>query len=254
VDRPDERIGYIRGGGVEIDSRRATRVVVGFCLVVLVALVIFLTLSAVSKNASIGRLQRHGVPVDVTVTSCVALASGTGATITGYTCRGTFTLHGHRYNEVIGGSIDLHPVGQTLHAVTDPGDPSTLSTARAVRTTHRSWTAFIPAAIALVLLVLVLALVLRRHRRGDTTSGTAPPPATAPPATAPPAEPAALEASAAEPAAAEPAAAEPAAAEPPTAATEPPLPVALGRIQQQLADLSEQLAVLTEQARRQDQS
>jgi hypothetical protein len=164
-DASDNGLAYVRGGGVEIDSRRAKRVVVWIGVGVLAALVIILTITAIHKNDGIDRLARHGVPVQVTVTGCVALASGTGATIVGYTCRGTFTLDGRLHHDAIGGSTIQHAVGQTLRGVTDPSNPGILSTARAVATTHASWTAYIAPGIALVLLILVGALVLWRVRR-----------------------------------------------------------------------------------------
>jgi hypothetical protein len=164
-DAPDDGIGYVRGGGVEVDSRKAKRVVVVFAVVVLAALVIILTVTAANKNDRIDRLGRHGVPVQVTVTVCVAMASGTGATIVGYTCRGTFTLDGQSHEDVIRGSNVVRPAGQKLRGITDPGDPALLSTARAVATTHASWTAYVAAGVSLVLLLLLVALVLWRARR-----------------------------------------------------------------------------------------
>jgi hypothetical protein len=115
-------------------------------------------------------LQQHGVPVEVTVTGCVGLASGTGATEAGFNCRGTFTLAGHSYNEVIGGTTDLYPPGTTLQAVAVPGDPALLSTARAVANAHSSWEAFITPGILLAVLLLAVVVIVWRTRRSRSAA------------------------------------------------------------------------------------
>lgn len=148
-----------------VDARRAVRLIVGFAMVVLAVLVIVLGISAFDENARIGHLRHRGVPVQVTVTGCVALASGTGATESGFTCTGTFTLAGHRYRDVIGGSAALRSPGDTLQAVADPKDPAVLSTVGAVKTPHSWWTAFIAPAVALLLLVTLVAVVALRAGR-----------------------------------------------------------------------------------------
>jgi hypothetical protein len=166
VDAPDAAVGYIRGGaGVEVDSRRLLRVVLGLCLLVLAALVIVLTLAAVGENSRSSSLRRHGVPVDVTVTGCLGLASGTGITASGYTCKGTFTLDGRSYTEVIGGITDPRPVGETLRAVADSNDPARLSLASAVAAARSPWKAFTVPAIPLLLLVGAAAVIGWRARR-----------------------------------------------------------------------------------------
>jgi len=157
--------GYIRGGGgVEVASSRVAAVLVGAAVVVLVALAVVLAVEAIAQNSRIDRLRSSGVAVDVTVSSCLGMASGTGITESAYQCRGTFTIGGHSYNEVIDGSTDLHPVGATLRAVTVPGDPATLSTAAAVAAMRSSWTVFAAPAGLVVLALVILGLVLWRAR------------------------------------------------------------------------------------------
>jgi hypothetical protein len=173
IDQANLRIGYVRGAGVVMDSRRTLRALVVVSVLVLATLTIVLTLEAINANARISRLRQHGVPVDVTVTSCLGLASGTGITEAGYRCRGTFTLDGPRHNELITGTSALRSTGETLHAVTDPSDPTILSTADALATTHPIWTAFIGPAIPMLLLLPLLALTRRGPR---PSSGTSPHP------------------------------------------------------------------------------
>jgi hypothetical protein len=166
IDQPHLGSGYIRGAGGAPDRRRTLRVLLVVSVLVLATLTTVLTVQAIHANTRISRLRQHGLPVNVTVTSCLGLASGTGITETGYRCRGTFTLDGHHYNELIAGTNNLHPAGETIRAVTDPNDPAILSTADALATTHPSWTAFITPAIPILLIVSLLALVgCRRLRR-----------------------------------------------------------------------------------------
>jgi hypothetical protein len=158
---------YIRGGrGADVDSRIIGRVLLGCGIVALDILVAVLSVAALRQNGRLNRLHREGVAVKVTVTGCQGVASGTGTTVSGYSCRGTFTLDGGRYNEVIDGtSAQYHP-GATIRAVTVPGDPKLLSAAKSVTGEHSTWHPFITPAIALVLLIGLSAgpLVVRRRR------------------------------------------------------------------------------------------
>jgi hypothetical protein len=174
IDQANLRIGYVRGAGVVMDSRRTLRALVVVSVLVLATLTIVLTREAINANARISRLRQHGVPVDVTVTSCLGLASGSGITEAGYRCRGTFTLDGHHYNEVIAGTTDLRGAGETLHAVADPSDPAILSTADVLATTHPIWTAFISPAIPMLLLLPLLVLARRLRRKPPPSSATTP--------------------------------------------------------------------------------
>jgi hypothetical protein len=166
----DDAVGYIRGGGVQLDARRVVRVVVAVCLIGLAALVVVLSLAAVHENSRHSTLQRRGVQVDVTVTGCLGLASGTGVTVYAYTCRGTFVLDGRSYNDVIGGLSDAHTAGQTLRGVADPRSPNTLSSAAAVARTQSPWKAFVAPAIVLLLLVSSGAVIAWRYRRPQRTA------------------------------------------------------------------------------------
>jgi uncharacterized protein len=187
VEGSDERVAYIRGGaGLAVDPRKAIRVLVGLLLVVLAVLVVVLGIQATHQNSRMSRLQQHGVPVDAVVTGCVGLASGTGATEAGFICRGTFSVDGRRYNEVIEGTQNLYPTGAVVHAITVPGDPALLSTAHAVATAHASWRAFITPGILLVVLLLASALALWRARRTRDGPVPSPGPVVAPPSAAAP--------------------------------------------------------------------
>ncbi len=159
---------YIRGGGgAVVDGRRLAAVVVAVCSVVLAVLVLLLTGSAIAQESRAAGLRAHSVAVDVAVTSCMGLASGTGITTTGSTCRGTFTLNGRRYNEVLRGSTAPHDVGDVVAAVVLPGHPASLSTKTSVYTYRSPWRPFLtPGILLLVNAAVVLAGRVRRaHNR-----------------------------------------------------------------------------------------
>ncbi len=172
----------LRGAGVQVDVRRAGRVVAALGLVALAVVAVVLLVAAVHKNAQINDLRHHGVDVDVTVTGCLGLLGGSGSNQAGYACTGTFTLGSHRYREDIPGNTLRNP-GTKVPAVAVAGDPPLLDTRRAVATEHASASVFVVPAILLVLLVvLVGGLLVRRRRvganarRGHATVAPPPPP------------------------------------------------------------------------------
>jgi hypothetical protein len=157
--------GYIRGGGGVIDTRRLFRVVVGFTIVALVALVVVLTIEAVHKNSRIDALRHRGVPVDVTVTNCLGILSGTGITVTSFQCNGSFSLAGRSYNAVIAGSNVNHAAGDVVKAVADPQHPTSISTATSLVNAHSSWRPFITPGILFAVLVLLIVFAFWWSRR-----------------------------------------------------------------------------------------
>jgi len=164
VSEAGERVAPLRGAGVQIDGRRVAAVLVGIVLVTLAVLVVVFTVVGLDKNHQIDQLRNHGVPVDVTVTSCQGLLGGSGSNAAGYACRGTYTLGGHRYNEQLPGTA-LHAPGTVIRAVAVPGDPALVSPVSVVDSEHASATVFILPAVLFVLLVAVLAVVLLRRRK-----------------------------------------------------------------------------------------
>jgi hypothetical protein len=148
--------GYIRGGGGVIDTRRLFRVVVGFTIVALVALVVVLTIEAAHKNSKIDSLRHRGVPVNVTVTNCLGILSGTGITVTSFQCNGSFNLDGRSYNAVIAGSNINHSPGDVVKAVADPQHPTSISTASSLVNAHSSWRAYAAPGVLFVVLVLLV--------------------------------------------------------------------------------------------------
>jgi len=162
-----EAEGYIRGGGGVIDTRRLFRIVVGSAMVVLAVLVVLLTVEAAHNNSRIDGLQRRGVSVDVTVTSCVGILSGTGITVTSFQCSGSFDLAGRSYHAVIAGSNVNHAVGDVVKAIADPKHPTSISTPSSLVHAHSSGRPFIAPAVLFVLLVLLIAGALWWSRRNS---------------------------------------------------------------------------------------
>ena len=150
----DQGTDYIRGaGGVTLDSRRVLVVVVGSCLAIVAAVAVALGIAAVEQNSRNTHLKQHGVAVDVSVTSCIGVLSGTGVTVASFDCRGTFTLAGRAYTDAIRGSTAPLATGAIVKGVTDPHNPSVLSTTQSVANAHPSWRAFILPVVLLVIAV-----------------------------------------------------------------------------------------------------
>jgi hypothetical protein len=158
---------YIRGGGGVVDTRRLFRVVVGSAIVALAVLVVVLTIEAAHKNSRIDSLQHRGVPIDVTVTSCFGILSGTGITVTTFQCKGSFALDAHNYNTVIAGSTINHQAGDVVKAVADPKHPTSVSLASSLVNAKSSWRAFIGPGVLFLLLVLLIAGALWWSRRNS---------------------------------------------------------------------------------------
>jgi len=153
----------LRAGGVEVDARRATQVILRLGLLALALLGVGLFVVGIHKNAQITDLRQHGVPVEMTVTGCLGQLGGSGSNTAGYACRGTYTIDGHRYEEAIPGNV-LRAPKTTVRAVADPGKPGLVSTANDVASEHASAKVFVVPTILLVVLVLLLAAFGLRRR------------------------------------------------------------------------------------------
>jgi hypothetical protein len=159
----------LRGAGAGLDVRRVGHAVVVLCLLALAVTVVIVFIAAFHKNSQISTLRSDGIHVPVTVTGCLGLLGGSGSNQAGYSCRGSFTVDGHSYNESIPGNID-RPPGTVLRAVTVPGDPALVISAHDLASEHTSGKVFILPTILLVLLVILVGAVLfwRRRRPGVT--------------------------------------------------------------------------------------
>jgi hypothetical protein len=163
----DDAPGYIRGGAGVVDTRWVFRILTGLAMVVVAALVAVLTIQAADKNSRTDSLRHRGVPVDVTVTKCLGILSGTGITVTTFQCSGTYVVAGRTYNGVIDGSTDNHAAGDVVKAIADPKHPTSISTASSLANADSSWRTFIGPGLLFVLLVLLVAGALWRSRRNS---------------------------------------------------------------------------------------
>jgi hypothetical protein len=167
-----DRVAPLRGAGVQIDGRQVARVLLGIVLATLAVLAVAFTVIGVHNNRQIDQLRNQGVSVAVTVTSCQGLLGGSGSNGAGYSCRGTYELGGHRYNETLPGT-SLHAPGSVVRAVAVPSDPTLVSPVSVVDAEHASDSVFVlPAVLLVVFVAILVVLVLRRRRTaaGDRTT------------------------------------------------------------------------------------
>lgn len=162
-----EEEGYIRGaGGVATDGRRVAVWILTVVAAILAALTIVFVLVAVHHNSRATSLKRRGAPVTVTVTSCVALASGTGITQAGFVCKGSYLFAGRHYIETIGGSSTQLTAGQQVPSVVVRDEPTVVYAASSAAKMHPTWTVYLtPAGLLVALAVLLLwlrAVIARR--------------------------------------------------------------------------------------------
>lgn len=159
---------YIRGsGGVQVNVRKVAAVLVAIALLVLVAVIVELTVSATRQSDQVSRLKNHGVPVELTVTRCLGISSGVGMGIEFWQCSGTYSLAGQSYDETIAGSRTHLQTGQTLEVIADPGRPNVVWLPSSLARQDPSGTAYIaPAVLTLILVAALIAVWLVRKRLG----------------------------------------------------------------------------------------
>jgi hypothetical protein len=167
----NQPLSTLRGAGVSVDARHVGQVVIALGLVALAALVIVFTIAGVNNNSQINRLHHDGVPINVTVSGCAGLLGGSGSNVAGYSCKATFSFHGHHYSESLPGTA-FHRPGASVRAVVVPSDPALISPVSVERTQHASASVFVLPAVLLVVLVLLIGLILlvRRRRAARTTT------------------------------------------------------------------------------------
>jgi hypothetical protein len=150
-----------------------------FGLVVFAAIVVVSFLSAANDNARIDRMKMHGIPVTVVVTGCTGNIGGSGSNVTGYTCRGTYTVDAIHYHDIIGSMSTFAVPGTSVRALVDPSRHSTVESLSAVRASTSSPKRYIaPGLLGLVLVALALTLwrVARRPGTAHHTPRESPPP------------------------------------------------------------------------------
>jgi hypothetical protein len=130
-------------------------------------------ISAFNDNARVDRMKNRGIPVTVTVTSCVGNIGGSGSNAAGYTCRGSYRVDGVRYVEVIGSKSTSSRAGTRVHGVVDPSRRSTVELTSAVRASTSSLSVYVvPGLLAVFFVIAAIALRRRRRRRFSTSRAT----------------------------------------------------------------------------------
>jgi hypothetical protein len=166
-EKPDDplRVGALRGAGVQVDAGRVGHVAAMLALVIVMVVAAVLLVAGLRKNSQIDSLRANGVPVEMTVTRCLALVGGTGSSPAGFECTGTYRYQGHHYTEGIPGSQNL-PVGSTVHGIAASDDPALFSTFRTVASEHSSLARVaLPAGVFVVAIAVCIWVVVRRRRK-----------------------------------------------------------------------------------------
>jgi len=172
-DDTHERLAPLRGAGVSADVRRVARIVASLLLAGLAVLVFVFYAAGARKNAQITELRQHGIPAEMTVSSCMGLLGGSGSNPVGYSCHGTITVGGRTYDDPIPGN-SLYAPGAKLAGVTVAGDPALFTTPALLHSEHASWRVYVlPAVLTGVLVLAVAGLLVLRGRRRDRQAAAA---------------------------------------------------------------------------------
>jgi hypothetical protein len=167
-DAETQPLSTLRGSSVQVDGQKVGRAVVAFTAVALAVLSVTFLVVGIHKNSQINELRDHGVSVNVKISGCLGIISGSGSNVSGYMCRGSLTSDGRLYNEPIGGTTAFFTRGSTIRAVTVPGDPALLFTPGSVHRQHASASVFIVPAVLFVAFVLFVVFALRLQRRSGS--------------------------------------------------------------------------------------
>jgi hypothetical protein len=159
----------LRGAPVEVNTQKVTQFVSALIVATLTVLTVTFFLSGVHRNADVVNLQRHGVSVAVTVTTCNGELGGSGSTLAQYRCEGTFFLSGHRHHDTIPGH-SFRATGSTVTFVTAKNSPGLLATTFEVKSEKTTLNVFILPSILLVALIGFVAVVARSRSRRKTSN------------------------------------------------------------------------------------
>lgn len=172
--RSAEPIGTLRGAGVNVDTRRAARVVglAGLIAIAVAAVVLFV--AGYQKNAQITSLETHGIAIDAKVSGCTGLLGGSGSNGAGYNCTATYEYGGQHYAEGIPGTEQLLATGSTIKGIVASDDPALFSTPAVVAGEHTSARVYVAPVILAALFVVLSAVWFVARRRGRQPDPSAP--------------------------------------------------------------------------------
>lgn len=173
----DDTISSLRGAAPGTIGRTFWLLAATVGLAVFAVVLVVNFLSVASDNSRIDRMKSHGISVNVTVTGCIGNIGGSGSNVSGYTCRGDYSLGGITYHEVIGSLSTLAASGTTVQGTVDPTRHSTVELSSAVKSSKVSSSGYVaPGLLSIVLVGLALALVrvTRTNRRSTSNSKATP--------------------------------------------------------------------------------
>jgi hypothetical protein len=134
--------------------------------VVVAAALVVAIVAATTDNARITRMKDHGIPVTITVASCIGNLSGSGTNIASYSCVGDYNVRGSKYQQLVAGMTTYYAPGTKVQGVVDPAKHSTVELSSALRASSASAKAYLTSGILLfVLIVLALGFVMVARRR-----------------------------------------------------------------------------------------
>jgi len=163
-----DSVASLRGAAAVGVGRRFWVVMAALGLIAFAAFLVVSFISATNDNARINRMKDHGIPVVVTVSTCIGNLGGSGSNASSYTCTGVYAARDTSYHEVIGAMSSFVTPGTRVRAVADPGRPSTVELASAVASSKASNGAYVvPSLLALAFLAVALTFLrlIRRARR-----------------------------------------------------------------------------------------
>jgi hypothetical protein len=160
---PHERVASLRGAQAASLGRRFWLRAATVGLVVFAVALTLSFASTLNDHARLDRMKAHGVPVAVTVSNCVGNMGGSGSSVAGYVCRGTYDLGGVTYHEIISSMTTFASPGSHVAAIADPSQHGYVALASAVNSSTSS--AFVVLIFLAVVLLILVALLIRIRRR-----------------------------------------------------------------------------------------
>lgn len=163
-----DRVASLRGAQAISLGRRFWLRAATVGLVIFAVAIALSFASTINDHSRLDRMKSHGVPVSVTISNCVGNMGGSGSNVAGYVCRGTYSVNGVKYDEIISSMTTFASPGSRVRAIADPSQHGYVALASAVRGASSSSAAFVVLIILTVLFIL-LATFLVRVRRHPTS-------------------------------------------------------------------------------------
>ena len=167
---------YVRGAGsVVLPTRRVLAVALALIAAALTVITLVVTSVDLQHLGHRRALARNGLSVGVTITGCLANASGTGITEAGFVCHGRYQVDGKVYDQAIQDSSRQLPTGATIRAVTSIARPTELYSVGSIRGDLSYRSALVVPTVLLGLVIITLtcefAVIRRTPKRRWFSAG-----------------------------------------------------------------------------------